>query len=78
MQYRSEGCSRRFCRYRGYIDASASYIRVIMTIVKRRVFLASRRVALARLRDLPNLTLRLPFSIVFFRERVAGLARVSH
>lgn len=42
-----------------------------------RVFLASHRAALGRLRDLPILTLRLPFSIAFFRERRRARARVS-
>lgn len=36
---------------------------------RKAIFLASRYVALGRLRDLPILTLRLPFSIAFFCER---------
>lgn len=46
-----------------------------MIIVKRYIFLASRRAALGRLRDLPILTLRLPFSIAFFFPRASPGSR---
>lgn len=45
---------------------------------RKAIFLASRYVALGRRRDLPILTLRLPFSIAFFSANVARRTRGTH